>query len=83
MVESYGSANVAAQTLKQRVALSISCRGLKNLDVMSKSDPQVEVYIKDKSAKAWTLIGKTERINNNLNPDFATVIECDYFFEKE
>ncbi len=50
---------------------------------MSKSDPQVEVYIKDKNAKAWTLVGKTERINNNLHPDFATVIECDYFFEKE
>lgn len=50
---------------------------------MSKSDPQVEVYIKDKKSGGWGLIGKTEKINNNLNPDFSTFIECDYYFEKE
>lgn len=50
---------------------------------MSKSDPQVEVHIRERNATTWTLIGKTEIVNNNLNPDFATPIECDYFFEKE
>lgn len=38
--------------------------------------------MKDKNSN-WKLVGKTERINNNLNPDFTTFIECDYFFEKE
>jgi hypothetical protein len=39
-MESYGQAQMAAApTLKQRVALFISCRNLKNLDLMSKSDP--------------------------------------------
>lgn len=49
---------------------------------MSKSDPQVDVYLKDKNTN-WGLIGKTERVNNNLNPDFSTNIECDYYFERE
>jgi len=63
--------------------LSISCRNLKNLDALSKSDPLCEVYIKDRSTTNWSLIGKTEKINNNLNPDFSTIIYCDYYFERE
>jgi hypothetical protein len=43
----------------------------------------VEVYEKDKNGNSWRFLGKTEVINNNLNPDFATPIECDYFFERE
>lgn len=53
------------------------------MDILSKSDPQCEVFIKDRSVSQWTLIGKTEMINNNLNPDFSTFIECDYYFERE
>lgn len=70
-------------SLKQRVVLYMSCRKLKDLDVMSKSDPQVEVYLKDKTSQNWSLIGKTEIIKDNLNPDFITSVECDYFFERE
>ena len=85
MVESYAfnPQIMTAPVMKQRVALFISCRNLKNLDIMSKSDPQVEAYIRDKNNRSWSIIGKTERVNNNLNPDFSTSIECDYFFEKE
>ena len=61
----------------------LSCRNLKNLDVMSKSDPKAEVYLKDRQSTSWIKIDETERINNNLNPDFSKSIECDYFFEKE
>jgi hypothetical protein len=51
---------------------------------MSKSDPMVQVYMKDqKVSKNWQLIGQTERVTNNLNPDFSTQIETSYFFEKE
>jgi copine 5/8/9 len=74
---------VQEQTLNSRVALYISCRKLKDLDIMSKSDPQVEVYMKEKSQNKWILIGKTEKMVNNLNPDFTTFIECNYYFEKE
>lgn len=36
-----------------------------------------------KDKEQWSLVGKTEVVKNNLNPDFATTIECDYFFERE
>ncbi len=39
--------------------------------------------MKDKKSNNWTLIGKTEIVNNNLNPDFSKFIECDYYFERE
>lgn len=69
--------------LKQRVVLYLSCRKLKDLDILSKSDPQVEVFLKDKSSEHWSSIGKTEIIKNNLNPDFIKSLECDYYFERE
>lgn len=50
---------------------------------MSKSDPIVEVEERDRTGKVWRKLGKTEKIMNNLNPDFSTPIECDFFFERE
>ncbi len=41
------------------------------------------VYLKDKDSQNWSLIGKTEVVKNNLNPDFSTPVECDYYFERE
>ena len=68
-------------TANSRVQLFISCRKLRDTDVMSKSDPFVEVYEQDKVA-AWKKIGLTEVIDNNLNPDFVTSFELAYFFEE-
>jgi hypothetical protein len=36
-----------------------------------------------KNTKNWQMIGETERVTNNLNPDFSTQIETAYYFEKE
>ena len=36
-----------------------------------------------KNNSNWALIGQTEKVTNNLNPDFSTQIETLYFFEKE
>lgn len=66
-----------------KVQLSLSCRNLVDLDFLSKSDPEVHVYIKDAKAKNYSLVGKTEMILNNLNPDFTRTFNIDYFFEKE
>lgn len=62
------------------MTLHISCRKLKDLDTFSKSDPQVEVYMKDKDSGSWILAGKTEVVHSNLNPDFKKYIECEYIF---
>ena len=58
------------------ILLRISCRGLKNKDTFSKSDPFV-VVSEDKS-----FIGKTEVIKDNLNPVFTLSIPTKYYFEK-
>ena len=60
---------------KQNVNLYISCKNLSDKDILSKSDPYVEVYENNR------LIGKTEQISDNLNPSFSTPIELIYQFE--
>jgi len=62
-----------------KVEIYISCRNLPRKDLLSKSDPLVNVYLK-KDGKEQ-LIGKTEAIQDNDNPDFKTKIEIDYTFE--
>ena len=53
------------------------------MDIISKSDPYVVVSLRDSKSKHYTVIGKTELIMNNLNPDFTKFFTIDYFFEKE
>eukprot|EP00794_Sanderia_malayensis_P019197 gene19197-21119_t len=69
-----------------RVMLNISCRQLRDTDVLSKSDPMVVVFLEvgqtTSPSKQWHEIGRTERIENNQNPDFAQSILVDYFFEE-
>ncbi len=66
-----------------KIILSISCRKLKDLDTFSKSDPEVHVFLRDSKTKNYGLIGKTEMILNNLNPDFTKTFTLDFYFEKE
>ena len=54
-----------------------------DLDVLSKTDPMVVAFVSDsKSSGAYVEVGRTERIKNNLNPDFVTPITVDYRFEE-
>ena len=67
-------------SLKTTINLMISGRKLKDLDVMSKSDPVCILY--EKVNGQWSKIGTTEQIKNNLNPDFTKAFEMSYFFER-
>jgi len=49
-----------------KVEVSVSCQNLKDLDYFSKSDPCVFLY--EHSGRGWSLLGRTEVIDNNLNP---------------
>ena len=53
---------------------------MKNLDVLSKSDPKCEVF--EFVNNGWASLGKTEVLNNNLNPDFVKSFNLKYYFEK-
>jgi hypothetical protein len=51
MVEAGGAGMmIGMEALKSRIALYLSCRKLKDLDAMSKSDPQVEVFLKERTS---------------------------------
>ena len=66
-----------------KIQIFISCRKLKDLDLMSKSDPYVTVSIRDSKSQHYSMIGKTEVVMNNLNPDFTKFFTIDYYFERE
>lgn len=74
-------AHMNQQFDREQVELYFSCRNLINLDVMSKSDPQVQLYESNPNNKSWYLKDSTEMIRDNLNPDFAKSIKVDYIFE--
>jgi hypothetical protein len=60
--------------------LKFSCEGLKCKDLLSKSDPIIVVSIRSQSQNdsKFEKIGNTERIENNSNPMFETIIEFPY-----
>jgi len=65
------------------VELTLSCDNLRNLDLMSKSDPFCVVYYKDNSKQREFLeIGRTETIYDNLKPRWQKKIILDYNFEQ-
>lgn len=63
-----------------KVCLYIKCKGLKDVEVFSKSDPFVEVFERTNETD-WNKIGQTEVIWDNLNPEFTKSFELDYYFE--
>uniref|UniRef100_A0A8C0J0W8 C2 domain-containing protein n=1 Tax=Chelonoidis abingdonii TaxID=106734 RepID=A0A8C0J0W8_CHEAB len=56
-----------------KVELSVSCRNLLDRDTFSKSDPTIIFLLQ---------FGRTEVIDNTLNPDFVRKFIMDYFFEE-
>ncbi|KAG2378434.1 hypothetical protein C9374_008073 [Naegleria lovaniensis] len=74
---------VATDDIATEVELSISCNQLPNLDVLSKTDPQVFIFTRDATnpMAPWTEIGRTEIIWDNLNPKFVTTFVMKYRFE--
>lgn len=69
-------------TLKQNLILRFSCANLPDLDKNwgSKSDPFIVLWSLDKGQKK--LVGQTECIKDNLNPEFMEGIDVTFFFEE-
>ena len=73
---------------RPKIELSISCKKLRDMDRLSKSDPVCFLYSYAKAAaaanlsptaidddSAWSLVGRTEMIDNNLNPKVKDFIQ--------
>ncbi|KAG7454401.1 hypothetical protein MATL_G00259350 [Megalops atlanticus] len=72
------SANIPAT----KVEITVSCRNLLDMDTFSKSDPICVLYTQGIGSKEWREFGRTEVIDNTLNPDFVRKFMLDYFFEE-
>ncbi|XP_039250053.2 copine-9-like isoform X1 [Styela clava] len=63
--------------------LSISCRGLKDADIFSKSNPMVVMYEQSLSCEGrWREFGRTEVLKNTSDLQFARKFCIDYFFDE-
>ncbi|XP_025048738.1 LOW QUALITY PROTEIN: copine-9 [Alligator sinensis] len=58
-------------------------RNLLDMDTFSKSDPVVVLYVQGTGDKDWREFGRTEVIDNTLNPDFVRKFVLDYYFEEK
>ena len=76
-----GDSSLNSNIPTSRVELSISCRGLRDLDIVSKSDPQVFIYIRDSYHDKYHEVGRTEMIRDTVNPDFVKKVILNYNFE--
>ncbi|XP_028853361.1 copine-9-like [Denticeps clupeoides] len=66
-----------------KIEVSVSCRNLLDMDTFSKSDPVVVLYVQGIGTKEWREFGRTEMIDNTLNPDFVRKFVLDFFFEEK
>lgn len=64
-----------------QVEMTLSCRDLINTDYLSKSDPYCIVYMKESWQDKYFEIGRTEVIDDNLNPEWVKKFVLNYNFE--
>ncbi|CAJ1054418.1 copine-8 [Xyrichtys novacula] len=73
---------ITASIPATKVEITVSCRNLLDRDTFSKSDPICVLYTQGMGNKEWREFGRTEVIDNTLNPDFVRKFILDYFFEE-
>ncbi len=83
VVEGNPMAHCGNNDISGRVELSISIKDIPNMDVMSKSDPMVVVYLKSGFQNGIVEIGRTECIKDTLTCSFSESIVTDFYFEAE
>ncbi|XP_064876968.1 copine-9-like [Oncorhynchus nerka] len=66
-----------------KIEVTVSCRDLLHVDTFSKSDPVVVLYVQGIGTKEWREFGRTEVIDNTLNPNFVRKFFLDFFFEEK
>ncbi|TNV80072.1 hypothetical protein FGO68_gene6821 [Halteria grandinella] len=71
-----------SSTASSKVQLFISCRNLKDVDIISVSDPQVIIYTRANPRDGWMKLDQTEVMKNNLNPNFEKSFIVSYYFER-
>ncbi|XP_054924438.1 copine-8-like isoform X1 [Dermacentor andersoni] len=65
-----------------KVEISVSCRHLKQKDLLSKSDPMCVLFMRTCDTDQWLEVGRTETVRDTLDPNFVTKFLVDYYFEE-
>ncbi|PAA61237.1 hypothetical protein BOX15_Mlig019106g2 [Macrostomum lignano] len=73
---------MSGPSLTSRVEISVSCRNLPDRDVTSKSDPQCVLFLRQPGTSNFQEIGRTEKLNNTLDPEFSHRFIVDFMFEE-
>ena len=68
--------------LSNRLLLKFKCENLPNMDFLSKTDWFLVLY-ELSSQQKWTEVGRTEIIEDNLNPEFIQAVQVVYNFEED
>ena len=69
--------------LSYMLELHLSCTDLPDLDNLSKTDPMCIVYELHQKSNEWIERGRTEIIDDTLNPEFILTIKILYKFEEK
>ncbi len=65
-----------------QIEMTLSCRNLINADILSKSDPYCIVWMKESQwQEKYYEVGRTERIDDNLNPEWVKKFILNFNFE--
>ena len=68
--------------LSYKIQLFISCRKLKDMDVVGLTDPVCILHARDNEQAPWRKVDQTETMKDNLNPDFEKSFMLEYYFER-
>lgn len=71
---------VSPSNTTETIEMKFSCQGLLDADLFSLSDPFIEVYLNMETRKK-IFLGKTETIQNQLNPCFKKPVYLQYQYE--
>merc|ERR1711962_1586226 len=63
-----------------KLIISLQARGLRVMDTFSKSDPMCVLYRKCGVRGEWEEVGRTETLENPLDPEWQTSFTLDYYF---
>ncbi len=63
---------------------TFSFSGLRERDRFSRTTtPVCILYVKSRGSRQWKEVGRTEKIENTLDPEWTKTFEIEYFFEEK
>ena len=72
---------IHGQGLSQTLRLTFACRDLPNLDTFTRTDGMAVLH--EKKGSIWSMVGMTEVIMDNLNPEWVKCFDVPYKFEEK